>query len=84
MIDTIATKNTITIPTQTGIHIGAVIHHQDQSIWFVNFSVKNIKNNIVPNPTPVLLVFSSLISFYFIGFKSGDNSKIPLSALTSK
>lgn len=84
MIATIAIKNTAMIPTQTGIHMGAVIHHHDQSILSVNFKTKNIKKSNVPNPIPLLLEFVSLISFYFIGSKSGDNSKIPLSALTSK
>jgi hypothetical protein len=28
------------------IHKGDVTHHQDQSIWLVNFNTKNIKNNI--------------------------------------
>ena len=48
-----------------GIHNGAVIHHQDQSIKLVNFNVIKIRNNIVPNPRPLLelLLFDMTFSF---------------------
>lgn len=36
------------IKNAAGIHNGAVIHHQDQSIVLVNFNIKNTKNNKVP------------------------------------
>ena len=51
-----AIKNTPNkIPT--GIHIGDVTHHQDQSILSVNFNVRNIKNKIAGNPSPLSTFF---------------------------
>ena len=45
---TVVMLNNITGPIQSGI----VIYHQDQDITPINFSVRNIKNNIdyVPGP----------------------------------
>jgi len=51
-----AIKNTLNkIPN--GIHNGDVTHHQDQSILFVNFNVRNIKNKIAGNPKPFSTFF---------------------------
>lgn len=51
-----AIKNTLNkIPN--GIHSGDVTHHQDQSILFVNFNVRNIKNKIAGNPNPFSTFF---------------------------
>jgi hypothetical protein len=40
-----------------GIQNGANTHHHDQLIRFVNFRIKNIRNNIVPNPNPLVSLF---------------------------
>ena len=50
-----APKNNIyvtNILTQSKIppQIGAVTHHHDQSITFVNFKIKKITNNVPNNP----------------------------------
>lgn len=55
-----------TIMTMTaGIHNGDVIHHQDQSIYLINFNVMNIRN-INPN-IPIPSVFE-LLSDIFLKF----------------
>lgn len=38
------------------IHKGQVTHHQDQLIVFVNFNIKNIRNNTVLKLNPLLVV----------------------------
>tara|TARA_R110000796_G_scaffold134518_4_gene250274 strand:+ start:162 stop:338 length:177 start_codon:yes stop_codon:yes gene_type:complete len=40
-----------------GAQRGAVTHHQDQSMEFVNFKVIKIRNITIPNPTPLLFDF---------------------------
>jgi hypothetical protein len=40
-----------------GIQIGDVTHHQFQSILFVNFNVRNIKNKMLGNPNPFSTFF---------------------------
>ena len=51
-----AIKNTLN-RILNGIHSGDVTHHQDQSILFVNFNVRNIKNKIAGNPSPFSTFF---------------------------
>jgi hypothetical protein len=51
-----AIKNTLN-RILNGIHSGDVIHHQLQSILFVNFNVINIKNKIAGNPNPFSTFF---------------------------
>jgi hypothetical protein len=57
----IANPNT----NNTGIHNGAVTHHQLQSMSPVNFNVMNIKNRIIPKPKPFDVFFLSLILIFF-------------------
>jgi hypothetical protein len=42
-----------------GIHKGLVTHHQDQSITFVNFNIKNVMNSKLFNPADVWLLLLS-------------------------
>lgn len=58
----ITTKNKAMVP-----HIGAVIHHHDQSMTLHNFNTRNATNNVVPNPSALTLT-SSLILFHLIVF----------------
>jgi hypothetical protein len=44
-----------TIPIESGTHNGAVTHHHDQSMLFVNFNPRNRRNSNDPNPIPLLL-----------------------------
>ena len=49
----IATRITTIKKRITPAHIGAVTHHQDQSMYPVSFSTKNIKNRIAGIPMPL-------------------------------
>lgn len=47
----------------TGIQIGAVTHHQDQSITPHNFNTRNTTNKIVPRPIPLPSIFTFIYTF---------------------
>jgi hypothetical protein len=49
----------------TPIHRGHVTHHQDQSITFINFSIRNTRNNNIPDDVPDDAVFLNFIIFLF-------------------
>ena len=49
-------KNTLN-KILNSIQNGDVTHHQFQSILFVNFNVRNIKNKIAGNPSPFSTFF---------------------------
>jgi hypothetical protein len=49
----------------TPIHSGHVTHHQDQSITFINFSIRNTRNNNIPDDVPDDAVFLNFIIFLF-------------------
>ena len=51
-----AIKNTLN-RILNGIQNGDVTHHQFQSILFVNFNVRNIKNNMLGNPNTLSIFF---------------------------
>lgn len=61
-----------TIPSiMIGIQSGAVTHHQDQSIKFVSFNTRKIRNNTVPNPNPLLDDFSiTVIILLYIRYRN--------------
>lgn len=46
-----------------GIQRGAVIHHQDQVIIPISFSVKNIKKSNVENDIPLQLIVKFLLLY---------------------
>jgi len=48
---------TTDIATKTGIQIGEVTHHQDQSIFPVSFKTKNTKNKTPGSPIPFDVLF---------------------------
>ena len=65
---------TITTITENGNHNGAVTHHHDQSMLFVNFKPRNNRNSNVPNPIPLLLLEFSILIYLFVQIK--DNQEI--------
>ena len=51
-----------TTPSASGIQIGLVTHHHDQSMLPVNFNTRNTRNNTVPNPIPFdVLLFAIML-----------------------
>ena len=60
------TININTPTTTNGIHNGLNTHHQLQSIVFVSFRVRNIRNNIVPNPIPFELLLLLILVLYVV------------------
>ena len=53
-----------------GINIGENTHHQLQVIVLVSFRIRNIRNNIVPNPSPLSLFLDTMLHFCIIKIRS--------------
>ena len=53
----------------TGIHSGAVTHHQDHVMVSVSFNTKKIKNRTVPKPSPFDEFELFVISLFFYVLK---------------
>ena len=64
---------TMDIANRADIQIGEVIHHQDQSMFPVNFNTKNTTNNTPGSPIPLDVPFSIL--FFFIKLRNFFDSK---------